>query len=310
MAQDLWVEKYRPSKVSDYVFRDEKQRKQVEKWISEKSIPNLLLSGTQGLGKTSLINVLLHEIGVEKGDILEINASEETSIEVIRTKVINFASTIPFGDFKVIILEEAEQISGAGQAALKRVIEEYSESTRFILTTNNPHKIIPPIHSRMQNFHMVSLDEDAFRYRLAEILSAEEIEADLETLDSYIKACKPDLRKCINSLQLNIIDGKLTMPSSDSGSKTDWMIAMTDLFKRGLITEARELICANASDNDYPEIYRFLYRNLSLWGESEIQREEAIIAIRDGLVKDTSCADREINLSATLVVLKNIRNKK
>ena len=308
MAKELWVEKYRPKAVADYVWRDEKQKRQVEQWIKEKSIPNILLSGSQGLGKTSLIQVLMNEIGVQPGDIMEINASEETSIETIRTKVINFASTIPFGDFKVIILEEAEQISAAGQAALKRVIEEYSDSTRFVLTSNNPHKIIPPIHSRLQTFHMTSLDKDEFRLRLAYVLASEEIEADLETLDNYIDGTYPDLRKAINSIQMNCIDGVLNAPSGDSGSKAEWMVKMVELFKANRITEAREFICANADDGDYIEIFKFLYRNLPLWGDSEQQREDAIVAIREGLVKDSLSADREINLSATLVQLKAIRN--
>jgi replication factor C small subunit len=310
MAQELWVEKWRPKSISDYVWRDERQRKQVEQWIKEKSIPHLLLSGTQGLGKTSLIQVILNEIGVEPGDVLEINASEETSVETVRTKIINFASSIPFGNFKVIILEEAEAMSGASQAALKRVIEDNSESCRFILTTNTPHKIIPPIHSRMQNFHMTSLDKEQFRYRLAEILAGEETEADLETLDNYIEATYPDLRKCINSIQMNVVDGKLLSPSSDSGSKTEWLVKVVELFKAGKITEARTFLCENADYSDYPEIYRFLYRNLQYWGESEAQREKSIIEIRDGIVRDSQCADREINLSATLVALKNIRGTK
>ena len=310
MSLLLWTEKYRPSRVDDYVWRDAKQQKQIMQWVSEKSIPNILLSGTQGLGKTSLINVLLHELSVEPGDVLEINASEETSIDVVRTKILNFASTIPYGDFKVIILEEADQLSLASMAAMKRIMEDYSESCRFLLTTNNPHKIIPPLHSRCQTFHMTSLNRDEFRLRLAYILTQENIQADVDTLDTFIEATYPDLRKAINSIQLNCVDGILTSPSSDSGSTSDWMIKMVELFKSGKITEAREFICNNADYNDYPEIYRFLYRNLTLWGDSETQREDAIIEIRDGIVSDTIVADREINLSAVLVKLTRIKNRK
>lgn len=308
MAQELWVEKYRPAKVSDYVWRDARQKNQILGWIKDRSIPHLLLSGTQGLGKTSLINVLLNEIGVEPGDTMEINASEETSVETVRTKIINFASTIPYGDFKVIILEEAEAMSAASQAALKRVIEDNSDTCRFILTTNTPHKIIPPIHSRCQTFHMTSLDKEEFRFRLAYILTNEQVDADVETLDNYVEATYPDLRKAINSVQLNCVEGKLLSPTDDSKASGEWMVKVVELFKAGKITEAREYICSHADYTDYPEIYRFLYRNLNLWGNNEQQREDAIIAIRDGLVKDTSCADREINLSATLVQLKNIKN--
>ena len=316
MAQELWVERYRPKTVEDYVFSDTKQRRQVEQWISEKSIPHLLLSGTQGLGKSSLINVLLHEIGLESGDILNINASEQTGIDTVRDKIMGFAATIPYGDFKVLILEEAEAMSASAQQSLKRIIEENSETCRFILTSNAPHKIIPPLHSRLQNFHMTNLDKEQFRDRVLSILINEQIFADLDNNDAtkcveivghYIDATYPDLRKCINSIQLNIVDGKLTTPSADSGIQGEWMIKMVELFKKGQISEARTYVCTNADYNDYPEIYRYLYRNLQLWGESEAQREEAIICIRDGLVKDGMVGDREINLSATLVQLKNIR---
>jgi len=312
MAVELWTEKHRPKSVVEYVWRDERQKQTVLKWISEKSIPNILLSGSQGLGKTTLVHILLNEIGVDQGDVLEINASEAVDVEMVRTKIVNFASTIPYGDFKVIILEEADGLarSSASMPALKRIMEEYSDTTRFILTTNVPHKIIPPIHSRCQSINMLSLDKEQFQYRLAEILASEKIEADIDTLDSYISACYPDLRKCINSLQANCIDGKLLAPNGDSGANSEYMIKAVELFKRGLITEARTLICNNISDGDYIEVYKFLYRNLHFWGDSEAQREAAIIEIRDGIVKDTSCADREINLSATLVALKNIRGMK
>lgn len=317
MAIEIWTEKYRPRSVADYVWRDNHQKVQVEQWIKDKSIPNILLSGSQGLGKTSLVNVLLEELHVDRGDRLYINASEEVDVEMVRTKILNFASTIPFGEFKVVILEEADGLarSVASMPALKRIMEEYSDGCRFILTTNNPNKIIAPIHSRCQTISMNSLNREDFLLRLLYILKEEgvDVEADediLNKLDTHTEACYPDLRKAINSVQLNVVDGKLLSPSADVGSKSDWMITAIDLFKRGLISEAREVITENASDGDYPEIYRYLYRNLQLWGESETQREDAILAIRDGICRDAVSGDREICLSGTLVVLKNIRNKK
>jgi len=308
-AKDLWTELYRPKCVADYVWRDARQKDIVMQWIADKSIPNILLAGSQGLGKTSLVQVLLAELGVEQGDVLEVNASEAVDIEMIRSRILGFASTIPYGNFKVVVLEEADGLarSSASMPALKRIMEEYSDTCRFILTTNQPNKIIPPIHSRCQNLTMMSLDKDQFQYRLAEILAAESVEADIETLDSYIQATYPDLRKCINSIQSNVIDGKLLAPTSDSGSKSDWMVRMITLFKAGQITEAREFLIANSDQDDYIEIYRYLYRNLQLWGDTESQREEAILVIRDGIINDGRVADREISMSATLVQLKNIR---
>ena len=305
-TSQLWTERYRPSKIEDYVFRDKKQKDQVQQWIKDKMIPNILLSGSQGLGKTSLIQVLMHELGIEEGDILEINASESVSVDdVIRGKILNFASTMAFGSCKVIILEEADGLSRsqASMPALKRIMEDYSENVRFILTTNNVHKIIPPIVSRCASMHMVSLDQEEFMIRLATILAAENVEATIDILDTYVKATYPDLRKAINALQQNAIDGKLQPPAADSGSSSDVMLKMVELFKSGNITAAREYICEHADNNDYPEIYRFLYRNLNLFSTTIEGREDSILIIRDGIVRDGVCSDREINLAATLIGL-------
>ena len=324
----LWTEKYRPDKIEEYVWRDSAQKSQVEQWIKDKNIPHILLSGSQGLGKTSLINVLLNEIGIDKGDVLSINASEAVDVDMVRSKILNFASTMAFDKFKIIILEEADGLarSSASMPALKRIMEEYSVNCRFILTTNEPHKILPAIHSRCQTIHMISLNRDEYRLRLATILQNEGIELNentVELLDSYIEATYPDLRKSINVLQqntINIIDLnefgipithiRLQPPSSDSGSKTDVFIKMVELFKSGNITTAREYVCEHADYNDYPEIYKFLYRNLNLFGDNEQQREDALLIVRDGLVKDNFCADREINLAACLVQLRQIKNSK
>ena len=117
--KELWVEKYRPKKVTDYVFRDEAQKSQVMSWLESKAIPHLLFSGSPGTGKTTLAKLLLHELEVDWGDVLQINASSENSVDVIRDKITNFSQTMPFGDFKYIILDEADYISPNGQAALR-----------------------------------------------------------------------------------------------------------------------------------------------------------------------------------------------
>ena len=157
--KDLWVEKYRPKNIDGYVFRDDHQRKQIATWIKDKSIPHLLLSGVAGIGKTTLAKILIHEIGIEDYDVLEINASRTNSVEDVRDKITNFVQMIPFGPFKVVLLDEADYLSPNAQAALRGVMEEYHSTARFILTCNYPNRIIPAIHSRCQGFHVERTDQ-------------------------------------------------------------------------------------------------------------------------------------------------------
>jgi len=196
--KELWVEKWRPTTLADYVFRDNEQKQQVESWIKSGAIPHLLFSGSPGVGKTTLAKVLLHEIGADWGDVLEINASRERGIDIIREKITNFSATLPFGDFKYVILDEADYTTEGAQAALRGAMEQYANTVRFILTCNYPHRIIPAIHSRCQGFHIERLDETDFMVRLGQVLAEEDVEFDIDTLELYVKAAYPDLRKCIN----------------------------------------------------------------------------------------------------------------
>jgi DNA polymerase III delta prime subunit len=304
--KQLWVEQYRPKDIEGYVFRDEAQRDQVKQWIKAGSIPHLLFSGAAGIGKTTLAKILINALNIDAYDVLEINASRTNSVDDIRDSVVNFVSTMPFGDFKIVLLDEADYLSPNAQAALRGVMEEYSQTARFIMTCNYPHKIIPALHSRCQGFHIEKVDHTEFTARAATVLVTEGVEFDIDTLDSYVKATYPDLRKCLNLLQMNTVDLKLKRPSETGTGTADYKLAMVDLFKSGKIREARTLLAAQARPEEMDEIFRWMYDNLDMWSKTPEGQDEAILVIRKGLVNHVSCADAEINLSATLVELSQI----
>ena len=304
--KQLWVEQYRPGDVDGYVFRDEAQRTQVKQWIKEGSIPHLLFSGAAGIGKTTLAKILIKQLGIDEYDILELNASRENNVDTVRDRITNFVQTMPFGKFKVVLLDEADYLSPNAQAALRGVMESYSESARFILTCNYPHKIIPALHSRCQGFHIEKVDHTEFTARAATVLVTEGIEFDLDTLDSYVKATYPDLRKCLNLLQMNSVDLKLKAPSETGSGTADYKLAMVDLFKHGKIREARKLLCEQARPEEMEEIFRWLYDNLQMFSTTEEGQDEAILVIRKAVVNAPLVADQEINLAACLVELSQI----
>ena len=303
--KELWVEKYRPKTIDGYVFRDAHQRKQVETWIKDKSIPHLLLSGSAGIGKTTLAKILISELGIEDYDVLEINASRTNSVDDVRDKITNFVQMIPFGPFKVVLLDEADYLSPNAQAALRGVMEEYHATARFILTCNYPNRIIPAIHSRCQGFHVERTDITEFTARVATVLVEEAVDFDLDTLDSYVKVAYPDLRKCIQLVQQNSQDGKLNPPNQGDSGAADWKFDMINLFKAGKITEARKMLCGKLRAEEMEEVFVWLYNNLEIFGSEENQ-DKAIVIIKQGLVDHTLIVDPEINLAATLVRLSKL----
>lgn len=303
--QELWTEKYRPRTLDQYVFRDEHQRRQIEKWVKERSIPHLLFSGNAGIGKTTLAKILLNELQVNDLDVLEINASRTNSVDDVRAKIINFVQMIPFGDFKVVLLDEADFLSPNAQAALRGVMEEYHTTSRFILTCNYPNRVIPALHSRCQGFHIERVDQTEFTARVAEILMKENIQMDLDTLDTYVKATYPDLRKCINMVQMNSQDGQLNAPQKADMGTSDYKIQMVELFKQGKITEARKLVCSQVRPDEVEDIFKWMYDNITLFGD-EAKQEKAILIIKQGLVDHTLISDPEINLTATMIKLQHI----
>lgn len=305
---DLWVEKYRPTTINDYVFQNENQQTQFSTWVKEKSIPHLLFTGPAGTGKTTAAKVLMNELELHPYDILEINASNDAKVEFMRDRIVGFASTRPFGHLKVILLDEADHLSKTSQAVLRGVMEQFHETCRFILTGNYPHLIIPALHSRCHSIHIDQLDLTEYTARAATVLVSEKVDFDLEVLDLYVRSAYPDLRKCLNSLQMNSSTGVLVKPVDNTSGSAEYLVTAVDLIKRRNLREARKLICNNVRADEIEGLYRWMYDNLDLWSASAEGQDQAILIIRRAIVNASMVADQEINLSACLVELSGIDN--
>jgi DNA polymerase III delta prime subunit len=309
LAVELWVSKYRSKTLEDYVWQDPAMRAKIEQWIEEGATPDLLLAGKPGTGKTTLMLMLMKLLNIPQSDILFIPASKERKIEDIQDKISNFIGTWAMGDsgIKYILLDEFDAVTPAAQKMLRTDMETYSDTTRFIATCNYSNKVIPALISRFHVMHFQTLDMEDYMLRIGGILNDENVEWDFDALEAYVKVTYPDLRKCISLVQHNTVAGKLNPPGNNDTAVGEYLLSVVDLFKKGKFIEARKLIVSQAQLEDYPDIYRFLYQNLDLFGKTPDQQDEALLAIRKGVVNHAMVFDPEINLSATLCEICRIK---
>jgi len=304
-AKKLWTEAYRPKTLEGYVFQNEQHRTQLTRFINDKDIPHLLLTGTQGSGKTTVAEILINELGIDDVDVLRVNASDKTGVDYIREQIIGFAELFPMGKMKIIKLEEFDYMSQAAQGMLRQVMEMNSDTCRFICLCNYENKIMPALKSRMQHLRFKAPAKDDVLIRMGEILISENVDFELEVLEKYVDQAYPDIRKIINNLQLNSNRGKLGQPTMDSDGG-DYQFKLLDMLSAGDLRGIRDLVSTECTPEQLNEVYEFLYRNLRKHPALSSDRskyEQALVTLNDGIYKHGLVAIPHLNFESTCIRL-------
>jgi len=298
----LWVEKYRPSNLDTYIGNDQLKSK-VKVYLESGDLPHLLLFGKAGTGKTTLAKLLVNNI---ECDYLYINASDENNVETVRSKVKNFASTMGFKDYKVIILDECDYITPNAQAALRNLMETFSKHCRFILTCNFVERIIDPIQSRCQTFQVIPPNKNDVAKHLHNILSQESVDYDREDLAILVNSGYPDIRRVINGAQRQSVDGKLVI-DKQSIVENDYKLKLLEILekqdKKSAFNNVRQLM-ADAKVTDFADLFRLLYDEVDSYGKGHIA--ECILIIAKYELSDAQVVDKEINAMAMIIEILQI----
>jgi len=310
MAKEVWDRKYLPKSVDEYIFQDDNQKEIILKILEEKNFQHLLLSGHRGTGKTSLAYLIKQEFGLDDVDFLKINASDENNIDVIRTKIKGFISSMAMsGEFKIVFLDEADRLTPSAQDSLKSMMEDYSDNARFILACNRPHKIVPELKSRVLEIEYKALDKDEMTLRFAKILKKEKIHVqDLDIIDEYVNNCYPDFRKLLITAQFSVKDGVLPPFKSALSDTSEFMVRAIDFIENDDWKSAREYLASNTPDDKWEECYRFLYDYLHEIGKftDDKKWKAGIVIVADHLYKHAFVADPEMNFAACLIRLSEV----
>jgi DNA polymerase III delta prime subunit len=298
----LWVEKYRPNKLEDYVGNEHLKAK-VEGYLESGDVPHLLLYGKAGTGKTTLAKLIVNSI---ECDYIIINASDENNVDTVRNKVKNFASSMGFKPFKIIIMDEFDYMTPNAQAILRNLMETFSKHCRFILTCNYVEKVIEPIQSRCQSFQIVPPTKKDVAIQMSKILKAENIEFDIKDLVPIIDASYPDIRKVINTCQLNSNKGKLKVDVQNL-LENDYKMKVVDILKssddkRNKYMKLRQAII-DSKATDFSDLYTILYDKVDEYAGANTSG--VILLLGDGVSKSAVAIDKEIIAAATLIQILN-----
>ena len=294
----LWVEKYRPKKLSEYVGNEHLKEK-VADYLQTGDVPHLLFFGKAGTGKTTLAKLIVNSINC---DHIIINASDENNVDTVRNKVKGFASTIGFKDMKVIILDEFDYMTPNAQAILRNLMETFSKHCRFILTCNYVEKVIDPIQSRCQTFQIVPPTKKDVAVQVSQILTKEGVKFEPKDLVPIIDSGYPDIRKIINTCQLNSSKGQLKLDTtsvidSDIKSKVVEILKSKD-DKRNKWKNIRQAV-ADARVQDFTELYTYLYEKVEEYGEGNTAN--IILILSESQHKDALVVDKEITFMACII---------
>ena len=307
LEHTLWVEKYRPDSLESYIGNEHLKSK-IKLYLENGDLPHLLLYGRAGTGKTTLAKLLVNNI---ECDHLYINASDENSVDVVRNKVRNFASTIGFKDMKVIILDECDYITPNAQAALRNLMETFSKHTRFILTCNYVERIIDPIQSRCQSFQIVPPSRKEVAVHLTNILKEEEADFEMDDVATLVNGGYPDIRRVINFAQRQIVDGKLSI-DQDNLVAVDLNInvfssqivnVLKTQNKKDAFVTIRKMLADNQI-SDFADLFRLLYDEVDDYGKGHIA--ECILTVAKYQLSDAQVVDKEINTMAMLIEILGI----
>jgi replication factor C small subunit len=299
----LWVEKYRPQTLKDYIGNDLLKEK-VQSYLDNNDVPHLLLYGKAGTGKTTLAKIIAQTI---ECDMMVINASDENNVETVRNKVKNFASGAGFKGFKIIILDEFDYMTPNAQAILRNLMETFSRHTRFILTCNYHEKIIEPILSRCQTFAVNPPSKKEVAVHVTEILNKEGIRFDIKDVADIISSFYPDIRRIMNTCQLQSSKGELKV-DKQTILQADFKNKIVDLLasgeeKRNAYMQIRQIVGDNKV-NDFAELYSALYERLDDYAAGNTAN--VILELAQGQFRDALVIDKEICFMATVIAIINI----
>jgi replication factor C small subunit len=299
----LWVEKYRPQTLKEYIGNDLLKEK-VQSYLDNNDVPHLLLYGKAGTGKTTLAKIIAQTI---ECDMMVINASDENNVETVRNKVKNFASGAGFKGFKIIILDEFDYMTPNAQAILRNLMETFSRHTRFILTCNYHEKIIEPILSRCQTFAVNPPSKKEVAVHVTEILNKEGIRFDIKDVADIISSFYPDIRRVMNTCQLQSSKGELKV-DKQTILQADFKNKIVDLLasgeeKRNAYMQIRQIVGDNKV-NDFAELYTALYERLDDYAAGNTAN--VILELAQGQFRDALVIDKEICFMATIIAIINI----